>query len=341
MAQTAQIELNIAPVDVPAESASPHARLGFELGWDFAHHGLTPPVAHLFGGSTLRQGWQAGRATFGRRTLKGNAQTQRWLSLRTHAWTRGRSFESIAVTPNYLQQIDTDHCPVRRTPLAEDRSVDRLRDDAGYAAGNLAVMSAAANRAKAAHSHASASAVALSVAAGPITTLAGLDTAEWQRVATLCSFVTALPHEQAAALPLHVLPPNRVHLFNPIQALQALVTRQLATPGWHQHLERIEALLPAAIRADFNRFVLALVPRVLAATTGVEAQQIRWALEDAWGDALVQKRWIRFALQLTGTQAETLVRKAAARRLSGVHVQEHSCAADGWALDRAGYRAAA
>jgi hypothetical protein len=140
------------------------------------------------------------------------------------------------------------------------------------------------------------------------------------------------------------LPPNRLRLFNPIQALQALVTRQLAKPGWSQRLARIEALLPdEAVKADFNRFVMALVPRVLNAGSLVLAHEIRWALEDAWSDALVQKRWARFALQLSPAQAEALVQRAAAKRLSTVHVQQHALprATEGWALERRGFRAAA
>jgi hypothetical protein len=342
LASTTQLELGIAAV--PA-TASPHQTLGFELGWDHAHHGITPPTAHLFAASPLRQGWLAGRATFGRRTLKASRHTRLWLQLRSHAWARGRSFETLELTPNYLQQIGVEHCPITRCALDEATlSIDRVRDDAGYAAGNLATMSRGANAAKARHDWASANELAASLAQGPFKQVAGLDAAEWQRVAVLCSFVTELPHAQAALLPMHVLPPNRLRLFNPIQALQALVTRQLAKPGWSQRLARIEALLPdEAIKGDFNRFVMALVPRVLSAGSLVLAHEIRWALEDAWSDALVQKRWARFALQLTAAQAEALVQRAAAKRLSTVHVQQHALprATEGWALERRGFRAAA
>lgn len=333
----AQIELGIAPDDLQMPDLAPlpaGKRVGFELGWDYAHHGVTPPVEHLFSNSPLRQGWQAGQATFGRRTLKARPQTLLWLQLRTHAWTRGRHFETLLLTPNYLQQLDTDWCPITREALTQ-RSVDRVRDDAGYAAGNLAVMSPAANRAKAAHDWREASEIARSLAVGPFTHIAGLDSAPWQRIAVLCSFVTELPHEEAALIPLHVLPPNRLRLFNPIQALQALVTRQLATPGWSHRLARIEAMLPAeGLRADFNRFVLALVPRVLQRHGLVHAHEIRWALEDAWSDALVQKRWAKFALQMTAAQAETLVHKAVAKRLSPTRVQQHAHGTEGWALPR-------
>jgi hypothetical protein len=341
----AQYELGIGVEPLPATLT-----LGLELGWDYAHHGLTPPVEHLFPSSALRQGWHAGTATFGRRTLRAHRHTQLWLLLRTHAWARGRSFEDVQLTPNYLQQIDVRHCPITRLLLngrrgdPAERSIDRVRDDAGYAAGNVVLMSRAANAAKAAHGWASAGALAASLAQGPFDRVAGLGTEEWQRIAVLCSFVTELPHEEAAQIPMVVLPPNRLRLFNPIQALQALVTRQLATPGWSQRLARIEAMLPnAAIRADFNRFVLALAPRVLMVMDLQEPQQIRWALEDAWRQPLLHKRWARFALQLTASQAEALVQRAAAKRLSTMHVQRlTNCnATEGWALERKGFSPAA
>lgn len=348
--QVAQIELDMS-LACEESAVHPAHSLGFELGRDFAHHGLTPPVEHLFAASPLLQGWQAGRASFGERTLKAGRHTVMWLQLRTHALARGLSFEGLQLTANYLQQIDTAHCPITRRPLCqqrgadEERSVDRVRDDAGYAAGNLVVLSRAANRAKGSLSFAAARETARSVAAGPFQQIAGLGPQEWSRIATLCSFLTELPHEEAAQLPLLLLPPNRLHLFNPIQALQALVTRQLASPGWSQRLARLEALLPTErLKADFNRFLLALLPRVLATGSElIEAPQIRWALEDAWSNALVQKRWFRFALQLSSSQAEALVQKLAAKRLSAVRVQQHAAqrATEGWALERRGYRAPA
>ncbi|RQO59735.1 hypothetical protein DBR47_10130 [Paucibacter sp. KBW04] len=320
--------------------------LGLALGWDFAQHGLTPPVEHLFKQSPLLQGWQAGRATFGRRTLRSHSHAGLWLQLRTHAWARGRSFEDVQLTPNFLQQIDVSHCPITRQELnqktghRQQRSIDRVRNDAGYAAGNIVAMSRAANTAKAGHDWASAQSVADSVQQGPLQSVAGLGPAEWQRIAVLCSFVTELPHEEAARIPLSVLPPNRLRLFNPIQALQALVTRQLAKPGWSQRLARIESLLPSeSMRADFNRFIMALAPRVLAVKDLDHEQQIRWALEDAWQQPLLIKRWTRFAAQLNAAQAEALVARAAAKGLSTLHVMQHSTpnAMEGWALENKGF----
>src|SRR5687767_7217530 len=50
----------------------------FEIGWDFAHYRLTPPVAHLHADNPVRQGWSAGRAGFGSRTLRPSPAVRRW-----------------------------------------------------------------------------------------------------------------------------------------------------------------------------------------------------------------------------------------------------------------------
>ena len=335
-AYPALVQFALEMDDVPA-TVSAHERVGLALGRDFALHGLTPPIAHLYPQSPLQRGWMAVRGRAVR--TPATPQVALWLALRTHAWARGRSFEDIQLTPHHLGQLDISHCPITRDPIGDDnRSIDRVRDDAGYAAGNLAVMSRRANQAKGDRGHKALSDLAASCAAGPITRIGGLVEADWQRLAVLSSFVTPLNHAEAAQIALRVLPPNRLRLFNPIQALQALVTRQLATPGWSARLSRLEALLPTdALRSDFNRFLLALAPRVLAASELQEPQQIRWALEDAWAQPLVLKRWTRFALQLTPEQAESLVERAAAKKLSPVYVQRHDDATEGWALETRGY----
>ena len=272
---SAQYELAIDAAPTP--TASRHEATGLALGRDYALYGITPPIEHLYAQSPLQRGWMAQRA---RRLpqLDAHAYTAQWLALRTHAWARGRAFEGVQLTPNYLQQIDTDYCPITRDPLdADSRSIDRVRDDAGYAAGNLVVMSALANAAKGARNHADLMAMARSCELGPITHIGGLGTAEWGTRAVLASYVTELPHEVAATLPMVVLPPNRLRLFNPIQALQALITRQLTRPGWSARLARLEALLPDdGLRSDFNRLVLALAPRVLEAVKLSTPEQIRW-----------------------------------------------------------------
>ena len=352
-----------------------HEHIGFELGWDYAHYRVTPPAPYAQEPSPLQSGLLAGQAAFGARTLAATRHVRKWLQLRLHAWLRGRSVELVQVTPNYLQQIDVSHCPITRLRLSSatlsvsDASIDRVRNDAGYAAGNLAVMSTRANHAKAACGFRDALRMAQQVEAEPrqllpavtaeaVHALPGLTAEQWSRVAVLCSFVEPLPHDEACTLPLLVLPPNRLRLFNPVQALQAFVSRQLLTPGWARRVSGFEELLPGKpLMRDFKSFFMALLPRVLeggrlggtpraphAPETSQTPQaphppQTRWAIEDAWRSPLVQQRWTRFARQLTAVQCEALLARAAAHRLGTVVIVPFSdaSATDGWNLDSRGY----
>lgn len=342
---------------LPHTGLTAHEHVGFELGWDYAHYRVEPPAPYRQEPSALRDGLLAGQSVFGVRTLAATRHVRKWLQLRLHAWLRGRSVELVQVTPNYLQQIDVSHCPITRVALsgatleASDASVDRVRNDAGYAAGNLAVMSTKANHAKASHGFRDALRFVQQIeapraprvdgaAAAAMPGIAGLGAEQWARVAVLCSFVEPLPHDEACALPLLVLPPNRLRLFNPAQALQAFVSQQLLKPGWSRRVSQFEALLPGeALRRDFRGFFMTLLPRVIEAGRAGEPLQPRWALEDAWRAALVQQRWTRFARQLGATQCEALLERAAARRLGATLVVPltDAGATDGWNLATRGY----
>ena len=323
-----------------------HERVGFELGWDYAHYRVGLPAPYAQEASPLRDGLRAGEATFGLRTLAATRHVRKWLQLRLHAWLRGRSVELVQVTPNYLQQIDVSHCPITRSGLssaalaATDASIDRVRNDAGYAAGNLAVLSTKANHAKGAHGFRSALRCVQQIEAQQLPGLDGLTASQWARVAVLCSFVEPLSHEEASALPLLVLPPNRLRLFNPVQALQAFVSQQLLTPGWSQRISRFEDLLAGpSLKRDFKSFFMALLPRVLEGGRLYDAHTARWAIEDAWRAEGVQQRWTRFARQLDAAQCEALLVKAAARRLTtrAVVPTTDAGATDGWNLATRGY----
>lgn len=329
-----------------ASTLTVHEQIGFELGWDYAHHGVLPPAPYAQEPSPVRDGLLAGQATFGARTLQATRHVRKWLQLRLHAWLRGRSVELVQVTPRYLQLIDAEHCPITRAELstatleASDASVDRVRNDAGYAAGNLAMMSRKANHAKAALGFREVLQVVAAAEARNRDGIDGLTAAQWARVAVLCSFVQPLPHAEAAALPLLVLPPNRLRLFNPVQALQAFVSRQLLAPGWSQRVSRFEALLPGKpARRAFQMFFHALLPRVLEAGRNTAPHELRWAIEDAWRHPLVLSRWTAFAETLTPGQCEALVARATARKLGTQHVERLDAvqATEGWNLDSRGY----
>jgi hypothetical protein len=329
-------------LDLDLDSATPGVDggdpTGFALGWDHARHALVPPAELLLPGTPVCQGWLAGKAVFGQRTLAGGRHVRLWLHLRTLAWRRGVAFECQQVTPNYLAQIHTERCPVLRQPLGGATGdplsavVERLNPQAGYAAGNLAVMSLRAAQARRGLSAADAARRAREAECRGAD-VDELDAAAWWRLAALAAFAVTLPFFEAARLPLAVLPPNRVRLLNAAQGLQALVTQLFVRPGWSARARALAEMLPAhTLRHDFNLFVGAMAPRVLEA--GTDANALRPALEDAWLHERVQRRWQHFLLSLGEAAAEALLERAAAAGLAGVRTLHHPAerATEGWAL---------
>ena len=324
----------------PAEAGAID-RTGFAIGWDHAHHRLTPPLGHLDDHSPVRQGWAAGRAAFGARTLRPTAAVRQWLALRLQAWQQGQPFEEVQVNPSFLARIDADECPVRRTPLLlcsgtdDDATVARLNGRAAYAAGNLAVVSAPAAAALSASDWAQALANADRLADGVASPIAGLDQAAWLRLAVLASFATPLPHGHAALLPLRVLPPNRVRVINPVQALQVVLTLQFSAAGYARRLLGLAALMPSSeVRQAFQIFMHTLLARRLAVGPAPTPAELRRALEDSWADPLVNRRWQRLALRLGAADCERLLQRAASRQLvvGGSRWLSAETATEGWAM---------
>jgi hypothetical protein len=322
---------------------------GFELGWDYAHYGTVPPADHLHPLSPVRQGWEAGKDSFGRRTLQANRFTRKWLQLRLNAWLRGRVFDSQQVNPTLLRQIDVAVCPVTRETLTHgsgqpsDASVDRVLNDAAYAVGNLAVMSTRANRAKSAYGVDDAMAFLRQIEVGRLGQIDGLSAEQWARIAVLTSFATPMPHAKAAHLPLLVLPPNRLRVLNPVQSIQVMLSLQFTRAGHARRCAALAGLMPSAeARHAFNTFMHTLLARRLAAGRIAAPLAERHAVEDLWRDPLINQRWQRLALRLTADDCERIGRVAADRGLagSGVRWLTADSATDGWALESSGYTVA-
>lgn len=334
--------MNQATLDLPLQPAdSCIDRTGFQIGWDHAHHGLVPPPGLLLAGTPIGHGWRAAKAVFGHRTLAAGRHTRSWLALRTLAWRQGISFDLQQVTPNYLAQIDSPRCPILRTPLggasgeADAAVIHRINPHAGYAAGNLAVVSRRAAVVREQVDVLQALRRAHRLCGGE--TDSGLDAAAWLRLATLRSFATPLPFFEAARLPLALLPPNRVRVLNAAQGLQSLLTLQFAAPGWSARTRAIAELLPQhTLRHDYNLFIGAIAPRVLEA--GAQGVALRQVLEDAWLGERVQRRWQHLVLCLGEAGTRTMLDRATAHGLAAVRTLNHGDeqAVDGWALAAGG-----
>lgn len=315
----AQIALDFDPGRAPADA-------GFAIGWDHAHHGLVPPHEQMYDGSAVQRGWLAGRQCFRDRQLTASVHTRRWLRLRLDAWLHGQAIDSEHLSANHLRQIDATHCPVLRVPLHGEGVPQRARNDAAWACGNVLMLHPRAARARGTLGWADAWARARSESHD------GLARDAWQRLAVLMSFVTPLPHEQAAALPLLALPTNRLRVLNAAQGLQVLVTLTLCQPLGSQRLHRLTDTLAAPLRHDVNRCVSALLPRVLDASRVEGAAARRCAVEDAWRDPLVMRRWASVALPLGEAGCDALLRRAEPTRGAHTRWLPRDAATDGWAL---------
>ena len=325
-------------------SAPAYSDPGFEIGWDFAHFRLAPPAEQLLPGNPVRDGWEAGQAVFGLRTLRATPHAKKWLQLRLGAWMRGKAFELVQVTPNFLERIDVDVCPItgqaltRSTGADTDASVDRVNNQAGYAAGNLAVMSVRANRAKSAYDWRDAAAFVRQIEAGQLGEIDGLDAREWARLAALMSYCTPLGHSEAASLPLLVLPPPRLRVLNPVQAVQTGLTLCFARTDRTPKLDALVRTFPAGVQFEARSFLTSLLARRIAAGPAATAAQLRAALEAAWCEPLILRRWQRVALRMTAASCEAVAAAlpASASGLAPVRYLSFEQATEGWALETGG-----
>lgn len=214
------------------------AEVGRQLGHDLHHFSRLPLQADW--PAPVREGFVAAAA---RRTSRqaGDRFQRKWLQLRLGAWYRQRMV-AADVTPDLLRELDVDQCPVTREPLTHgtqadtDWSIDRLNNEAAYAASNLAVMSVRANRAKGALDFAAVWAAARGEAApGELTP------AQWLRLAVLMQgpcFATR--QHLAPLLPLVApLPCRSVRLA--MQQIQRLFTLQARRPQGRNQLVRAYA----------------------------------------------------------------------------------------------------
>lgn len=142
-----------AELALPPAPPLPDDPVGFQIGWDHAHHGLVPPPELLLEGTPIGQGWRAARAVLCARAWPTHRCTRQWLALRIEAWRCGAAFDLRTVTPNHLAQIEVRRCPVLRVPLGGAEAapsaarIVRLNPQAAYAAGNLVMISRAADQA--------------------------------------------------------------------------------------------------------------------------------------------------------------------------------------------------
>ena len=179
-------------------------------------------------------------------------------------------------------------------------------------------------------------AIARRIEAGEIGPLCGLDAAGWARLAGLLSLATPAPHARLAAQPLTLLPPNRVRLLNPVQALQTLLTLLFTGGAYGRRLADLAALMPnPSARRRLALFMSTLLARRLTVGWSAERDRVRVTLEDAWSHPVVRRRWEALAEVLTRADCERVVRLATQRGVASACLRwlDDTVATEGWALD--------
>ena len=339
---------------VPQQAPGTAARAGgdaFEaagraIGRDYARHGLTPGADHLHPGHPVRQGWEAALAGLARSgaalrpAFRERRHVRRWLELRLTAWMHGRAFDALQVTPGLLARIEASMCPITRERLVQDNArllpadprlavqgvrqerddrdegvVVALREEAGFVAGNLVLVSRRAARALAGDA------------------LAGLGAEAARRAADLRALVTPAPYPQSPALPLSVLPPPRLRVLNPAHELQVLLTTLFSGGAYARRMSALGTLMPdAASRRAYATLMSTLLARRLESEWAAGREQVRQALEDAWLHPTVQRRWAELMGQLTQAQCARVVRRAMERGLAAGRARwlEPERAVEGW-----------
>lgn len=316
----------VAAVPMPdrAPTAADADARAWQIGRDHARHGLALPAAHLHAGSPLYAGWCAGQARRSTARHRDPAPGLRsWLLLRLQAWCEGLDYDDALLTPNYLRQLEAPRCPVTRQQLVDEqgdpreRVVVRLLQHEGYRAGHLVQLSRVAAQALQGRSLTELQQRAL-LALRLAESLDGLTPSAWARLASLVAYVT--PSAEAGVQRL--LPPNRLRLAHPEQALQAWLTRQLLNPGWSQRLQTLTEAMPSVASHQAARLLTAvLAPHALCLPTEMPARL--WMLEDMWTqDARLQRRWLQLVALLSPLTLERLLQQLPAP--AGWVVEQHA-----------------
>ena len=209
--------------------------LGFDLGWDLARYGR--PFDRSQANEDVLAGYATGRAHFEVPQHTANRYQAKWLQLRFSA-IRRRRIVRADVTPEYLQLIDCETCPVtleqltHSTRTGTDWSVDRINNDGAYASGNLMVIGTRANRAKRAKNYRQVAPLANATGSEIID---GLTPAEWARLACLMIGAENIPDAQPTLTPLLTRIPEdcRVPLY---YLFQQFLLASVARAATRNHL---------------------------------------------------------------------------------------------------------
>lgn len=221
--------------------------------------------------SELRQAFEA----FSGPTQFPSYHVRKWLGLRLSAVKRGMVL-APEVDVGFIEDICAGHCPVTleefdvKGKSPRNPSVDRLVNEGTYAAGNIAMLSIRANRAKGAKTFEQVLSMA---SAGDA--VAGLEGIEWMRLATLMYGAWSVGGEKGDPylIPFATYPAPRIFTTQ-AQNVQWLLLRHCADESWPASVAVwVEATKLAGVEKE--RFWL-FAERLRAATAEEVYQPTAW-----------------------------------------------------------------
>ena len=308
---------------------------GRDIGDDFARLGMHLPESAE---EAVREGYTAGLHRYGARTAPSTIWDRKLVRLRYSAWRRNRVVDP-SLTPDYIRSIQVTHCPITRQELTfgtgqgSDATIDRVFNAGAYSPGNLVVMSAKSNFAKA--NRLPDEIYEIAQRGSPF---AGLEPIEWRRIASLASSAAPPGTTQYGFVPLLVMPPRDLILANMcivVQVALSVIAGGFVNP---RHLAPLAAAAGSGKRVQqgIRKFMHVLSVRINH-HLAVHAQSpvIWWGIEDAWAEAPL---WDAFIRLMNDFDRDALIRMTAASSKVGKCVQRRpGNAHDSWALDTGGY----
>ena len=190
-------------------------KIGYVIGQDWAYYRQPLPDN---ADAAIYRGHESNAAQIPFRS-EVDRFTKKWLQLRYHAYLRYRTV-SEDVTPSLIKALDVSFCQVTETNLTHgfqedsDWSVERLCNQAGYAWGNIAIISKNANEARGSMTYEE-----ICAAADSKKNINGLSPIEWERYKCLARGPNFWAGELKGIEPI-CMPLSNLVLISPSQLLQ-------------------------------------------------------------------------------------------------------------------------
>ncbi|AOY97569.1 hypothetical protein BKK79_37165 (plasmid) [Cupriavidus sp. USMAA2-4] len=323
-------------------------KLGFDIGFDYAANGLELP-SHIRDEESelpaaLFQGYRYGVERHGRSHGRSDRFTRKWLQLRVNAWRRLRHFDD-RVTPGYLRTIDVVYCPITRVKLEhgtgsmDSWSVDRIYNGAGYAPGNLAVISRRANEAKGTLTVEKVVRILAGESSWELDPALGRE--EWRRAICLMAWSDpTIAPQVSGRLPMVVAPTPRTLLHSPYTAFQILLVHAQMNVPIARGGDPIQAVVDLVASKKARRQVVELILSLQRMARENEATMRREgrfgavslnALEDAWAAPGIAAHWDKLVRK---TEPAAFAPALAILRGRLVANEQRF---EGWALQSGGY----